>query len=178
MDFFVPCPPTGDSILDSEEIRQQLLDQLMRSRPNADGTGKKEYGGYVYQRDDGTYFLQPSGDLTATDCGYTLPAGSPPPISGATALNKAWHTHPSYHGERLYGCRNAAPNDIVTADRDPKWGGGSERDWETADTGGPVYIIDLDKNVYRLDPGTDPSQWGNNPNRWKFYQSSPCLIHT
>jgi hypothetical protein len=41
----------------------------------------------------------------------------------------------------------------------------------------PGYIIDLDYNVYRLDPGTPVNQRGSNPNHWRY--SGPqqkCLV--
>jgi hypothetical protein len=177
MDIGLLCPPTNDPVLDDPAVRQQLLDQLARSRPNADGTGKKEYGGYVYQHDDGTYFLYPANDLTATDCGFTIPAGSPPVVAGAHYAGRFWHTHPSHEGDRLYGCSWAKPGDIVRATRDPKYGGGSPQDWDSVnEVHTPGYIIDLDKNVYRLDPDRPENQRGSNPNHWKYDPSGLCLL--
>jgi hypothetical protein len=176
MEFNEPCPPTADSVLDDPGLRRDLLDQLSRARPNADGTGKKEYGGYVYQRDDGTYFLQPANDLTATDCGFTIPGGSPPTIAGAHYAGRFWHVHPSLNGERLYGCSWAIPGDIVTADRDPKNGGGSTADWNAVEESHtPQYIIDQEK-VWRLDPDTSEEERGNNPNKWTYNQLG-CFTH-
>lgn len=179
IDYYVPCPPTGDSLMDSRDLRQAFLGELALSRPNPDGTGKKERGFYIFQRDaDQTYFLEPfSTNATATDCGVDTPAGPEPTIAGAHFTGRVMHTHPSYHGERLYGCRKAGPNDIVTADRDPKWGGGSIEDWQlTDDTGAKVYIIDLDKKVYRLEPGTPMANWPTHSGRWQFDSRNECLI--
>jgi hypothetical protein len=51
-------------------------------------------------------------------------------------------------------------------------------DWDFAGSRGkPVYVIDLDLNVYRLDPETLKADRKNNPNHWRFKSSNPniCL---
>jgi hypothetical protein len=186
-DYSVVCPPTGDPVLDEKEIRDSLLSYLAQSRPDLNSAvGKKEYGGYVYRRDDGTHFLTLENLATATDCGFVLPAGSPPSILGATYAGKTWHTHPSFDGDRLYGCRGTKPGDIVKAVRDPKYGGGSPKDWAGADNSGSQFSVigldkktPLEKKLYRLDPGTPESAWGSNPNRWRFTTEEwlgECLV--
>lgn len=180
-DYSVVCPPTGDSVLDEEAVREQLLDFLAQSRPDPNSpVGKKEFGGYIYRRDDGSHFLTLANAVTATDCGFTLPEGSPPAIPGATYAGKTWHTHPSRDEERLFQCSWAKPGDIIEADRDPRHGGGSPKDWEAADnSGSQFYVINLDKNVYRLDPDTPVNERGANPNQWRFTTEDwlgECLV--
>jgi hypothetical protein len=171
-----PCPPTGDPILDTQAVRDSFLSALAASRPNPDGTGKKEIGHYIWQNTvDGSYGTTPINDPAATDCGFTVPAGTPaiPPGTHAVAV---FHTHPSYSGEPLYDCRDAPPGEVVWASRNPKAGGGSPEDWDGATrSGAPQYTIDLDKNVARLDPDVPPDQRRYNANRWRMSSSSDCL---
>jgi hypothetical protein len=160
--------------MDSQAAKDTLLAELVRSRPNgySDPLGKKERGGYVYKRDDGTVFLLPTVTGLETDCGYIVPAGAPPTITGARPIG-VYHTHPSIAGERLFGC-GQKPGFTVWASRDKRHGGGSDPDWnQAAEAGLPNWVIDLDWNVARLDPTTPASQRGANPNRWKL-DSNKC----
>jgi hypothetical protein len=170
-----PCPPTGDAVLDSPDVRKGMLDLLAASRPNANGTGKKELGDYIYRNADGTYGVTPMNDPNATDCGFLVP-GTTPILPTGAVLVAAVHSHPSYAGERLYLCHGQKPGEIRRASRNPNAGGGSPEDWAAADTSAmPMYVIDLDKKVARLDPNTPRSQWPTNPNRWLTGQTSDCL---
>lgn len=171
-----PCPPTGDPVLDSPDVRKVMLDLLAASRPNPNGTGKKELGAYLYRDADETYDALPIDDPTATDCGFTIPGGSPALPPGAVPVG-VFHTHPSTAGERLYGCQDVKPGEIKRASRSKTAGGGSPPDWEGATiSGAPVYVLNLNRKVARLDPGVAVSQRGNNPNQWKFNSGSDCLV--
>ena len=170
-----PCPPTGNAFLDSPDIRKGLLDLLAASRPNPNGTGKKELGDYIYQNSDGSYGLLPINDPNATDCAFTVPGGTPTLPDGAILVGVV-HTHPSKGGERVTGCRGQLPGEIRWASRDPKAGGGSPQDWASADdSGAPMWVMDLDGRIFRLDPNVPPSKWSSNPNRWLMSSKSDCI---
>ena len=172
-----PCGATGDPVLDSPEVREGLRSELSLSRPNPDGSGRAERRGYLYQRDDGSYFLLPANDPNGTMCGFYFTALPVPPIvQGATFVGD-YHTHPSKHREILTGCQNQQPNEVRRANRKARTGGGSDGDWEFADLRGKShYIVDIDQKVWRLDPNTLPDARKNNPNRWKFITvASTCL---
>ena len=51
-----------------------MFDLLAQSRPNPNGTGRKELGAVIYQNSDGSYGFAPINDPTATDCGFTVNA--------------------------------------------------------------------------------------------------------
>jgi hypothetical protein len=163
------CAPTGDPVLDDPDVRQGLSDELFRSRPNPDGTGRIEHRGYLYQESDGSYLLVPANDPTGTMCGFTfedLPI--PPEIEGATFVGD-YHTHPNKHREVLTGCVGQPPGEIWRANRKANTGGGSDGDWDFANVRGKShYIVDIDGKVWRLDANTLPDARKNNPNRWTF----------
>lgn len=163
------CAPTGDPVLDDADIRQGLSDELFRSRPNPDGSGRTERRGYLYQEADGSYLLVPANDPTGTMCGFTfedLPV--PPEIEGATFIGD-YHTHPNNHREILTGCLGQPPGEVWRANRKGDSGGGSDGDWEFANVRGKShYVVDIDGKVWRLDANTLPDARKNNPNRWKF----------
>lgn len=163
------CAPTGDPVLDDSDVRQDLSDELFRSRPNPDGTGRVERRGYIFQGADGSYFLAPANDPTGTMCGFTfedLPV--PPEIEGAAFIGD-YHTHPNNHREILTGCLGQPPGEVWRANRKGDSGGGSDGDWEFANVRGKShYVVDIDGKVWRLDSSTLPDARKNNPNRWKF----------
>jgi hypothetical protein len=72
-DYYVPCQPTSDSVLNSLAVRGGLLNELLLSRPNTNGDGKYERGGFVFRRSDGTYYLQYRDDGVHKDCKVTDP---------------------------------------------------------------------------------------------------------
>jgi hypothetical protein len=172
----VPCPPSGDWVLDDPAVALGLRDELAASRPNPDGSGRTERRGYLYQRVDGSYFLQPAFDQTSTMCGFTfdsLPV--PPTIPGAT-FKGDYHTHPSKHLEPLTGCPGQRPGETMKANRKAKVGGGSAGDWDFANLRAKsMYVIDQDGNVWRLDANTLVDNRKNNLNRWRY--SGSCLAH-
>jgi hypothetical protein len=173
MDFYVPCPPTGDPALDDPNVRQGLRDERASSRPNPDGSGRKERRGFLFQRDDGSYFLEHLDDPSATMCETGI-QGLPaiPSIPGATFIGE-YHTHPSNHLEPVTGCRGQKPGESRKAIRNAKTGGGSDGDWEYANVRQKsMYVIDNKLEVSRLDPNTLDRR--NNPNRWKY--DKDCIV--
>ena len=104
------CPPTGDSLLDSQAVRDSLVAILQRSNPDsAPGSGHKvERGGAIWQRPDGTRFATEVGPPLAlqSECTYELanPAGIPAPEPGVFVV-AGFHTHPQLTNEQAYGCQ-------------------------------------------------------------------------
>jgi hypothetical protein len=183
-DYYVPCQPTSDSVLNSLAVRGGLLNELLLSRPNTNGDGKYERGGFVFRRSDGTYYLQYRDDGVHKDCKVTdppLPANVTV-LPGETLVGY-WHTHPTKPGELMSsaGCQYYGQGRTAAGDRF-KNGGGSDGDWEFADNSGlPQYTISKPRwdsqhpQVARLDPGVDSTQRRNNPNRWTFDKHDACL---
>lgn len=186
-DYYVPCPPTSDSVLNSLVVRGALVNELLLSRPNTNGQGKYERGGFVFRRADGTYYLQYRDDGVHTDCKVLNP---PLPadvlvLTGETLVGY-WHTHPTRPGEHMYhsACQYYGQGKTLAGDRF-KNGGGSDGDWEFANLSGlPQYTISeprwstQSRQVARLDPGVDSTQRRSNPNRWKFDKHEACLVPT
>jgi hypothetical protein len=153
-----------------------LRDELAASRPDPDGSGRTERRGYLYQRDDGSYFLQPAFDQTSTMCGFTFDSLPIPPIIPGATFKGDYHTHPSKHLEPLTGCPGQRPGEIMKANRKANVGGGSAGDWDFANLRGKsMYVIDQDGNVWRLDANTLVDNRKNNLNRWRY--SGSCLAH-
>lgn len=179
LEYDVPCAPTGEFVLDDGAVRTGLLNELALSRPNADGSGRKERRGFIYHRDDGSYFLQPLNDPNASMCGTgIIGLPTPPVIPGATFVGE-YHTHPSKHRELLTGCPGQKPNEVWRANRKARTGGGSDADWDYATfRQKSMYVIDYDRHVWRLDANTiSPSARKSNPNHWKFPNTiSDCLV--
>ncbi len=181
-----PCPPgsSGDAVLDALEASVGLVDALSTSRPDLPPGSRREVGGLVWQRADGTFFtsIVPPGPGT-TECrfdGNFAEAGRRPPEPGAVAVAK-FHTHPHLHDDPVYGCASAGgtrfaqfPGDRgqVPRARPDQNGGGSPRDWDEGTSDGfPMYVINAAGRVYRLDPGVPSDQRAANPNKWE--QTAP-----
>ncbi len=174
-----PCPPVGELVLDDPAVRAALLQALTASRPTEDGVNRREHGGYVYLRDDGTPFLVEETQAGFSECRSNLLMPSQVPgLAGAHFIGY-WHTHPNKDFEPYYSasCQlSAGPGQIAKAGPRDQDGGGSEGDWLWADsTNTSMYVISLGERVYRLDDETPRSQWGNNPNKWKFDNRHSCL---
>lgn len=186
-----PCPTTGDSVLDSPGVIDSLKAALLRSHPEATpGTGMMtELGGVVWRRRNGTFFLTSLTPLSTTECGITLPGAPyvPPPSETGSTVIANWHTHPSHDSTDVYGC--PPNNGVVRAqhlgDGHPvplaaprSNGGGSDDDWDGTDANAaPNYVIDSDGDIWRLDPGTAPSDRKNNSNHWTWnHDSAGCAV--
>jgi len=160
------CPPSGDEILDSKQVRDQLREDLEQSLPNDPPQNRKERGGLIYKMQDGTFRAFPQLDPYATGCTFHPNYQVVDPV-GAMRLYGFYHTHPQLAGEPVYGC--AGTNLPQKADPDAN-GGGSDADWEFANLPAvklPVYAITKRGRVYRMDPGVPVSARGSNPNRWQ-----------
>ena len=180
------CPPTTDSVLNTDSVRLGLSDALIRSNPNATpGTGlKREHGGIIWRAPDGHIYTQLVFDPNSTECTYDpkvlIPAALSPPIDSSEAL-ATFHAHPSGNFEITYGCPGWAqtPNDIRPPAKafpdDPASGGGSvDGDWKSL-SGYPMYVITKTNRIYRLDPQwiSNPSQ---NPNKWDISGLHGCPV--
>lgn len=164
----------GDPVLDSDAVRQGLLDALAQSgafdRPPAD---RREVGGYVYQQADGAFDVRPRTppDPDATPC-RNAPGG--PQLRPGETVVGAWHTHPFAAGDTLPSHCNPGSSATYAYDN-LLGGGGSAADWEFADQFDiPMYIID-NKEVFRLDPRTPPGMRPANPNRFTW-RNTDCAF--
>ncbi len=171
--------PTNDAALDNPAVRQALLAALTASGAfNNDPAARRENGGYIYQRVDGTYDVRtttPSPTNAATPCSST--PGGPAPQAGETVIGP-WHTHPFSDGDVLPSVPGCGTNRRETYAYDSdRYGGGSKADWEFIQTeyNGrllPMFIIDKDE-VFRLDAATPELERANNPNRFQW-NSGAC----
>jgi hypothetical protein len=190
--FVDPCPPTGDPRLDSKDIRTAMRDALLKSRPDSTpGTGKKkERGGIIWQRTDGTFFaaLVDPPNSVLTECSFTILVVPQPPEPGATGV-AGYHTHPSATNEDVYQCQapsgqppyaqtlndgNIVPTAVPNTN-----GGGSPSDWLTANNQGfDAFVINKDGFVWKLPNTTPQSQWPNNTHKytWKNVAIQGCFI--
>jgi hypothetical protein len=147
---------------------------MRNSNPNAiPGTGlKKERGGYILHRADGTYYTIELVDPSATECTYTTPSQAPPPGDTIVAV---YHTHPQLFLELMYGCPGWAqdPSDgkkpAFADPNDPSKGGGSPADWNATLQGFPIWAFTKDGHLYRLEQAyydfrsSNPFKWVENP---------------
>ena len=184
-----PCDSTGDPILDASNIVPSLQNALKQSNPDATpGSGvKKEQGGAIFKRPDGTYFTFAALDPNATECHFDLTKISlTPPVSDSGAILVAvYHTHPSGTNEPTYGCTPVKGKPQAQTRNDglpvPKAapntnGGGSPDDWGAANQGFPQYVINKDGYLWRLDPGVAESDRRRNTNKWNWKKAPPgCL---
>lgn len=175
------CAPSGDSVLDSKEVREGFGKGRAHSKEDAaPGMGeKKERGGVVWRAPDGHYYTTEVDDPTATECHWAVAStiGAQPTIPGSIAV-AYWHTHPHIKNEPVYGCSGGYAQTfgdgkfVPTADPDdPLMGGGSPSDWSDQQhpAAFPVYIPTKTNRVYRLDhqwysnPSQNPNKWAMNP---------------
>jgi hypothetical protein len=175
-----PCPPLAEQVLNDPAVRAGLLQALAASRPTPDGVNRREHGGYVYLRDDGTPFLTEEMQSGFSECKSNLLGPLLVPQIAGAHFAGYWHTHPNKENEPVYSasCKGKVANSSQTALAGPreKNGGGSEDDWGWANQyGQPMYVINLGEHVFRLDPGTATGEQKNNPNKWKFDAQHSCL---
>ncbi len=179
-DYSVPCPPVGDPIIESPEVRQGLINALTQSgrEPSA-----KEIGGFIFQRSDGTYFTEIVPDPAATSCANELPTQPGPRTDGAVAVGQ-FHTHPHTDGEEYKAgtsCQ-AAINAINSGHKAHAYplsrgGGGSPNDWARSQPDRPMYTVTYDDKagkfrVHRLDHGTAESDRPKNKTKWRIDSTS------
>jgi hypothetical protein len=170
----IPCP-TGDVVLDHEEIRKALLQMWNASNSDStpgagrdstcrDATGiprncgfKREQGLWIFKRQDGSFYAVPMTPLYHDEC-QIKPGDGPLPEPGAVFWAVA-HSHPSRTGEKLY-CdtkdQHGKPADLYKNDPIGKWtakkgkdlshGGGSAGDWKWAQSSPNVDVYVMNKN--------------------------------
>lgn len=164
----LPCPTSGDSVLDNEAVRQALIQGLAASGSDLPPGQRREHGGIIYRMPDGSYIVEDVPNaLTGPrmTCAYLLGQPSPPP--GGTPLAR-WHTHPHLPGDTAYNC---SVNDVGTVAYvvDPRGnGGGSDPDWDATTPEYPTgYVINKLNEIVRLNYGVAKGAPRKaNPNRW------------
>lgn len=189
--LMTPADPTLNDSTSDFRVRSALLAAMDTSNvDSAPGRGydpltghgwKHESGGAIVKMNDSTtkaIFL-PSADGIGTECLYspTLHPALPP---GAVRVVSHFHTHPTEYNKPVFGCPDEgnqrfaqSPADTLPSanpqlpykrSRIGKYGGGSNSDWNTADTVRvPVYVVEKGGKVWRLDPAVDTTQRPNNP---------------
>ena len=157
------CPPSGDSLIDSKQVRDELRSAMASSLAN----GSVERGGEIWKMLDGTFRAFPRPNPTATPCSYAPPTTNPPPGAEFGRPSGFYHTHPALPGDIApLSCGPAMAGGTFQPNSN---GGGSDKDWAFANSGmfTPVYAYTKEGRVYRLDPGTIPYPKMKNPNSWK-----------
>ncbi|HJQ54511.1 MAG TPA: hypothetical protein VJ825_11785 [Gemmatimonadaceae bacterium] len=146
---------------------------------------KHESGGPIFKMNDSTLkaFFLPSADSIGTECLYS-PDLHPTLPAGAVRLTALYHTHVTDYNKPVFGCPDqngqrmaqspadtlptANPRLPYALSRMGKNGGGSDKDWDAADSAGvPIYVVEKGGKVWRLDPGTAKNARSNNPNHWQ-----------
>lgn len=104
-----PCN-TGYAALDHPEVQAGFANLWSSSYPSAAMADRRERGGWLMQRPDGSHFIQSFPESwPSTSCGIEIPDGILPP-NGTVAMV---HTHPYERGEVLTGCGGARLNDRI-----------------------------------------------------------------
>ena len=146
---------------------------------------KHESGGPIFKMSDSTTkaFFLPSADGIGTECLY-LPDMHPTLPSGAVRQVANFHVHPTEYDKPVFGCPDeghqrfarspadtlptANPRRPYKLSRIGKNGGGSDKDWEFADsTHVPMFVVEKGGKIWRLDPNTPKSSRPSNPNHWQ-----------
>jgi hypothetical protein len=156
------CPPSGDSILDSKQVRDAFRTEMAQSLAN----GPLERGGEIWKMLDGSYQPVPRADPFATECSYGVGIGAPPLGAANSRPSGVYHTHPSLPQAPVTNCPGQTGGYY---DPDAN-GGGSAADWDYASNGAnliPVYAYGKSGRTYRLDPLVPKSSRSNNKNRWR-----------
>jgi hypothetical protein len=185
----IDCP-TGDSILDSWDVRQGLKQMWLNSGPNVppgDGIqygdtlsqgNKREHGIYILKTVDGVYYSVDDPGTYANECRFT-PGGALVKRNPGDALVAHGHSHPTDVGDAVYGCPDGAnllgsttkyqryPGEPgrskATKGSDIDWGGGSESDWIQVDTRGQSeYVFNNKGEVWHLPVLDFPSDQPHN----------------
>lgn len=179
----IPCP-TGDSILDSDALRDQLIAAMERSNPDStpESMKRREVGGLFFRTVDSLgvtryYFKEAPSYVRQTACGnsWNIFGGN---NSGDIPV-ASFHTHPNAPKDKVYGCPQPQSQQAPGAPGTPKYagdasktGGGSSTDWNFADSSGsPAYVMTKNGLISRLTPDTPKSQRAANPNMWSWTNS-------
>ncbi len=115
----VRCP-TGDPLLDSDNVRKAMLKAMMLSAPNDSlGTGlgpnndhgtKREHGLAIYRRLNGSYAVVELSAMMSTQC--TIEIERQPTFHDWGMLVALFHTHPTEETKPMY-CLMHSPDGTV-----------------------------------------------------------------
>lgn len=198
------CPATGDSTIDSPDVRAGFMDMLKRS--NVDSTpgsginpndwvntgNKKEKAVWIFRRPDGSFYTKPANGW-ATECSFKPDTAPNFPYSPDSLVGIA-HTHPSTPGDTVYGACSAldpagnlhpvqhypgdqTPGSVVgQAGDEAPFGGGSSGDWHYADsTHLDQYVMTKGGDVWKLPAGWNFSmRMQDTSARHKRWKTSTC----
>lgn len=68
---YTPCA-TGDSILDNQSVRDSLIANLARGRPDANPANWREQGGWIYKDQSGNYVVINNGQFATGNSSIRL----------------------------------------------------------------------------------------------------------
>lgn len=166
------CPPSGDPVLDTKQIRDAIDSAYVRSgMPPA----FKETGGDIFLMDDGSYKAIPRNEPTASACTFPVPLVTPPLPPGAT---KQWAYYHSHAPENAFvnGCLESKSGTFYSGFiKNESSGGLSPGDWGISSTQGLYVYAYNGSKVSRANIGVPRSSWVKNPNRWKL-SSMRCMV--
>ena len=175
-----PDPTVNDPVLDNGAIRKAFMNLLNKSGPNLDpGDGiadgdsvgnKREHGGYLFRRTDGSIYFVEDTTAFATECTIHLGTGDQYKQNPSDSLIAIVHTHPTKSGDDVYGCppqaaggagssnqqllsRGKWDNSRITPQKrsDRSTGGGSLwGDWITVYATTDGYVVNADGEVWKL----------------------------
>jgi hypothetical protein len=174
-----PCPPTGDSLLDSKAMRDLLTMAWDSSNAfDSNKLNRRERGGFLYTDASGNLTFANSFSVNDKPCSAPnlLPPGVPP-----SSVKAEVHTHPfsgdtlgSGMGEETTGiCSQAVAGTRKYYDA-ATYGGPSKEDLSRGTNDNlPMYIMDKD-NIYSFPPGTTPSNWKSRVKKYPRKDPSGC----
>jgi hypothetical protein len=169
----LPCAATGDSILDSPEVRQVMFSELAAGmKPSASSGNRRERGGLIYRRPDGSFVALPIPNTETNSCSYT--EATPNPLVDPSWVRLVqWHTHPYKRTDRIYNCPRV-PDGVRTPKPGP-----STPDMMRARLARnqESYMVDGDGEVWRYNwPPLDPLHPEHQRARtWTRSAGSICL---
>ncbi len=154
LEYNVPCPTTGDSVLDNASVRHSLNNEWNLSKSEG-----KERGGWIYRNDtDGDYLVWFDLNAAPRDICHDNFTPVPPPMSGYTGVY-IWHTHIVLPGTK-FGLLGSAcsdfPSELTVAN------GPSPFDRAKTEQAHKRHIIIDDNELfiqYRLDEGGGTLSW-------------------
>lgn len=167
------CPPTTDTahVADSREVWDSLFQGLNASNADSANTRlRRETGGLIRRRSDGSLYAIRIDDPLADGCSYTEQRGVIPPSSDQTIAR--WHTHPYFDGDTVFKSNCLPLKEAMGFAQPDANGGGSDPDWDRSLSDGyPGYVITKERVLSRVDPGVDSGQRASNPYRWQLPQN-------
>lgn len=141
--YYVPCPPTGDPVMDDEQVQRALASEWAMSVSE-----NRERGGWIYRDDATGQYVVRAEEGTYRDRCQIDYSSIPPAVPGLTPV-RAWHTHILQPGTKVGpGCRDVPADKVVL--NGPSQGLDEDRGFVLR-SGYPHLLLDLDQ-VFPIAP--------------------------